>query len=316
MSVTGNSGKVMPSWFVWSPPSFSVHKFFFPGLTVIHLTFQIARRTKKGCIGLSIGLISSFPSRKLNTIFLLNGLSLEVSVKAELYPSSQQSQLRNLLQACLRWALISPFEGKLQRFILAIHFFIVKRINFFQRYSPLSQNRYPFFGVTESRTNRSITNFPSSAPRLLHPTLKYASNPTKILLWLAKNLKNIHLKDWGSTRMEIWVIGSMRRNSWIYMLGSSFFYQMCFLNSVAANWVEVNWSEFWFSLRAVTLWSSPNNTTQVSRSQTKNCLHSSSCLFQQLYILSSRNSKINSDCVCEYYEMKKDNGENQLNIYI
>ena len=227
MTVTGARGKVMPSWFVWFfLPSFSAHKLIFLGLTAIHLTIRIARKTRKGCIELSIGLISSFPSKKLNTTSLLNGLSSEVWVKAELCPSLQQLQLRNLLQACLRWALISPFEKKLQRLILAIPFCHKTHIiNFFRRYSPLSQNKYPFFGVTERRTYRSITNFPSRPLRLLHPTSKYPSNLTKTLLWLAKNLKKFHLKDWGSTRMEIWVIGSMSRNSWIYMLGFSFFYQ-------------------------------------------------------------------------------------------
>jgi len=36
--------------------------------------------------------------------------------------------------------------------------------------------------VMEKTTYRSITNFPSSALRLLQPTSKYASNPTKALL--------------------------------------------------------------------------------------------------------------------------------------
>ena len=200
--------------------------FFFLGLTAIHLTFRIARKTKKGCIGLSIGLTSSFPSRKLNTTSLLTGLSLEVWVKAELYPSSLQSQPRNLLQACLRWALMSLLEGKLQRLLLfAIPFFYRKRINFFQRYLPHSRNKYPYFGVTESWTDKSITNFPSSALRLLHPSSKYASSLTKTFLWLAKNSKKIHLEDWRSTRMEIWVIGSISRNLGIYLLGFSYFYQ-------------------------------------------------------------------------------------------
>ena len=124
MSVTGNGGMIMPSWFVWFfLSSISMHKyfFFFLGLTAIHLTFRIAQKTKKGCIGLSTGLINSFPSRKPNTISLLIELSLEVWVKAELYPSLQQSQSRNLLQAYLHWALISPFEEKLQRLV----FFLV-----------------------------------------------------------------------------------------------------------------------------------------------------------------------------------------------
>ena len=147
MSVTGYSGRVMPSWFVWFLlPSFSAHKLIFLGLTAIHLTIRIARKTRKGCIELSIGLISSFPSKKLNTISLLNGLSLEVWVKAELYPSLQQSQFRNLLQACLRWALISPFEGKLQRFILAIPFCHKTHIiNFFQKILTPFAKQIPIF---------------------------------------------------------------------------------------------------------------------------------------------------------------------------
>ena len=73
-----------------------------------------------------------------------------------------------------------PLRRKTPEVILAKSLF--NHINFFQRYSPHSLKRYPYFGVTERKTYRSITNFPSSALRLLQLTLKYTSNPTKTLL--------------------------------------------------------------------------------------------------------------------------------------
>ena len=55
---------------------------------------------------------------------------------------------------------------------------ILKVLISFHRYSPHSRNGYPSSGVTEWRTYRLITNFPSSALRRLHPNSEYPSDPT------------------------------------------------------------------------------------------------------------------------------------------
>ena len=76
---------------------------------------------------------------------------------------------------------MSPLE-KLQRlyFIFTIDSFFLKLI-FLKILTPFVQ-QISIFWVTESMTNRSITNFPSSALRILLHTLKYPLNLTKTLL--------------------------------------------------------------------------------------------------------------------------------------
>lgn len=106
------------------------------GLTSIHLTFRIRRKTKQRCIGLN-----SFPSRKLNTISLPIGLSFNVRriCVEHLYPPFRRKTPEAIF-------LLNPFS------------FIMKRIDLSSKRccSPPSGNRYPNFGVTESRSERSM----------------------------------------------------------------------------------------------------------------------------------------------------------------
>ena len=212
MSVTGNSGLVMPSWFVWSsPPRFRCISIF---SRFDCYSFDIPNRAEDEeglyrAVNWINKLISieetehNIPPKRI----IIGGLSQGGAVSL-LITITTKKPLADLFAL----STYVPLRRKTSEVAITIPFNL-KSIDFFQRYSPHSRNRYPYFGVTERWTDRSITNFPSSALRLLHPTSKYASNPTKTLLWLAKNLKKIHLKDWSSTRMEIWVIGSINRNS-------------------------------------------------------------------------------------------------------
>ena len=80
MSVTGKSGTVMPSWFVFFPPSSSsVHKYFSPRFDCYSFDIPNHAEDEEGLYE-AVNWINKLISteEKLNTISLPIGLSMEV----------------------------------------------------------------------------------------------------------------------------------------------------------------------------------------------------------------------------------------------
>lgn len=141
------------------------------GLTSIHLTFRIRRKTKQRCIGLN-----SFPSRKLNTISLPIGLSFNARpiCVEHLYPPLSKENSRGYILVESLFVYHETYWSLFQKMLL----------------TPFGKQIPKFWGHGKQvREVHDVTNFLSKYQLRwdsLHPTSKYASNPTKTLLRLAK----------------------------------------------------------------------------------------------------------------------------------